>query len=109
MTSTAVDIETILLHCDLYEEIYMEAPKDLTIGSGKNLIIRKTIYGQVQSARTLYENLINVGKLIGFHKRKLDPFLWTMRKEKVNHMLIIRMYVDDCSINRKGINLSKFD
>jgi hypothetical protein len=65
------------------------------------LILRKTIYGLVQSARNFYEKLINLLKVIGFYGSKSDPCLWTMWDEKVNHMIIIGIYVDDCLIIRK--------
>jgi Reverse transcriptase (RNA-dependent DNA polymerase) len=51
MTSTVVDIETAFLHGDLDEEIYMDVPLGLTTGSNKKLLLRKAIYGLVQSAR----------------------------------------------------------
>jgi hypothetical protein len=78
MTCTVVDIETAFLHGDLDEEIYMEVPKGLEIENNKELMLRKTIYGLVQSARKFYEKLINVLKVIGFYGSKSDPCLWTM-------------------------------
>jgi hypothetical protein len=57
MTCTVVDIETALLHGDLDEEIYMEVSKGLEIEQNKNLILRKTIYGLVQSARKFMKSL----------------------------------------------------
>jgi hypothetical protein len=60
MTCTAVDIETALLHRDLDEEIYMQVPKGLKISNNKKIILRKYIYGLLQSARNFYEKLINV-------------------------------------------------
>jgi hypothetical protein len=76
----------------------MEVPKDLAIKDSKKLILRKTIYGLVQSTRMFYDKLINVLKVIGFHESKSDPCLWTMWDKKVNHMIIIGIYVDDCFI-----------
>jgi hypothetical protein len=97
MTCSVVDIETTFLHEGLDEEIYMEVPKGLEI-EDKKMILRKTIYGLVQSDRKFYEKLINVLKVIGFHGSKPDPCLWTMWDEKVNHMIIIGIYVNDCLI-----------
>jgi hypothetical protein len=102
MTSTVVDIETAFLHGDLDEEIYMEVPKGLEIEQNKKLMLKKTIYGLVQSARKLYEKLINVLKVIGFYASKSDPCSWTMWDEKVNHMIIIGICVDDCLIIGKN-------
>jgi hypothetical protein len=101
MTCSVVDIETAFLHGDLDEEIYMEVPKGLEIRHNKKMMLRKTIYGLVQSTRKFYEKLINVLKVIGFYGSKYDPCLWTMWDEKVNHMIIIGIYVADCLIIRK--------
>jgi hypothetical protein len=100
MTSTVIDIETAFLHGDLDEEIYMEVPKGLEIKHNKKLMLKKTIYGLVQSTRKFYQKLINVLKVIGFYGSKSDPFSWTMWDEKVNHMIIIGIYVDNCLIIR---------
>jgi hypothetical protein len=102
MTSTVVDIETAFLHGDLDEEIYMEVPKGLEIEHNKKLMLKNTIYGLVQSARKFYEKPINVLKVIGFYGSKSDPCLWTTWDEKVNHMIIIGIYVDDCLIIGKN-------
>jgi hypothetical protein len=101
-----VDVETALLHGDLDEEIYMKVPKGLETKNNKKLILRNTINGLVQSARKFYEELINVLKVIGFHGSKSDPCLWTMWDGKVNQMIIIGIYVDDCLIigMEKSIN-----
>jgi hypothetical protein len=101
MTCSVVDIETAFLHGDLDEEIYMEIPKGLAIKDNKKLILRKTIYGLVQSARNFHDKLINFLKIIGFHQSKSDPCLWTLWDEKVNHMIIIGIYVNDCLIIEK--------
>jgi hypothetical protein len=68
----------------------------LSIGPNKKLLLRKTIYGLVQSDKKFYEKLIDVLKVIGFEGSKFDPCLWTMWDSVVNHMLIIGIYVDDC-------------
>jgi hypothetical protein len=73
----------------------MEVPKGLEIEDNNKLILKKTIYGLVQSARKFCEKLINVLKVIGFHGSKSDSCLWTMWDEKVNHMIIIGIYVKD--------------
>jgi Reverse transcriptase (RNA-dependent DNA polymerase) len=75
MKLTVVDIETAFLHGNLDEEIYMDAPKGLLMESNKKLILRKKIYGLVQSARKFYEKLIEILKLIGFYESQSDPCL----------------------------------
>jgi hypothetical protein len=60
MTCLVVDIETAFLNWDLDEEIYMEVPTGLAIKDNKKLILRKTIYGLVQSARKFMRNLLMI-------------------------------------------------
>jgi hypothetical protein len=98
MTSTVVDIDTAFLHGNLDREIYMDVPMGLSIGPNKKILLRKTIYGLVQSARKFYDKLIDVLKVIGFEGSKSDPCLWTMRDSVLNHMLIIGIYFNDCLI-----------
>jgi hypothetical protein len=102
MTSTVVDIETAFLHGDLDEEIYMEVLEGLEIKHNKKLLLKKTIYGLIQIVRKFYENLFNVLKVIGYYGSKSDPCLWTMWDEKVNHMIIIGIYVEDYLIIGKN-------
>jgi hypothetical protein len=77
-TSTVVDIETAFLHANSDKEIYMDVPMDLSIDPNKKLLLRKTIYSLVQSARKFYVKLIDVLKVNGFEEIKSDPCLWTM-------------------------------
>jgi hypothetical protein len=56
MTCYMVDIESAFLHGNLDEEIYMEVPKGLEIEHNKKLILRKTTYGLVQSARKIMKS-----------------------------------------------------
>jgi hypothetical protein len=56
----------------------MEVPKGVEIKNNNKLILRKTIYGIVQSARKFYEKLINILKVIGFYGSKSVPCLLTM-------------------------------
>jgi hypothetical protein len=65
-------------------------------------MLRKAIYGLVQSDRKFYGKLINVLKVIRFYGSKSDPCLWTMWDEKVNHMIIIGIYIDNCLIIGKN-------
>jgi hypothetical protein len=67
----------------------------MTIGKNKKLTLLKSFYGLVLSARKFCKKLINVLKVIGFYGSKSDPCLWTMWDRKVNHMIIIGIYVDD--------------
>jgi Reverse transcriptase (RNA-dependent DNA polymerase) len=46
-----VDAETTILHGDLQEEIYMSVPEGMNQDSNTCLLLRKTIYGLIQSVR----------------------------------------------------------
>jgi hypothetical protein len=106
MTCIVFDIETSFLHGDFDEEVSIKVPKGITIGENKNSILRKTIYGLIQSARKFYEKLINVLKVIGFHGSKFDPCFWIMWVKKVNYMMIFGIYADDCLIIGKEENIA---
>jgi Reverse transcriptase (RNA-dependent DNA polymerase) len=80
----------------------MNVPMGLSTGPNKKLLLRKTIYGLVQSARKFYEKLIEVLKVIGFEASKSDPCLWTMWDSVMNHMLIVGIYINDFLDKWKG-------
>jgi hypothetical protein len=84
----------------------MDVPKGLSIVPNKKLLLRKSIYGLIQSTKKFYEKLIDVLKVIGFEGSKSDPCLWTMWDLVVNHMLIIGIYVNDCLIIGKKSSIS---
>jgi hypothetical protein len=55
----------------------MDVLPGLDVNDGQKLILSKTIYGLVQSAREFYKKLIEVIKVNGFIGRESDPCLWT--------------------------------
>jgi hypothetical protein len=91
-----VDVEAAFLHGDLDgREIYMDAPEGLNAKDGECVLLQKTIYGLVQSARQFYKKLAKILRLIlGFKGGYSDPCLMTRR----NHLgdVFIALYVDDC-------------
>jgi Reverse transcriptase (RNA-dependent DNA polymerase) len=46
-----IDVETTFLHGDLQEEIYMNIPEGMNSNHNDCLLLTKTTYGLVQSAR----------------------------------------------------------
>jgi hypothetical protein len=70
-----VDVETAFLHGDLQEEIYMNVPKGMNQDDNTCLLLKKTIYGLVQSAREFYNKLLSTLKSMGFTENKSDPCL----------------------------------
>jgi Reverse transcriptase (RNA-dependent DNA polymerase) len=75
LQASFVDVETAFLLGDLSEEIYMNIPEALNEDQDHFLLLKKTIYGLVQSAREFYRKLIQVLKCLGFIENKSDPCL----------------------------------
>jgi hypothetical protein len=75
LQASIVDIETEFLHGNLQEEIYMNVPKVMNQDDNTCLLLKKTIYGLVQSARELYNKLLSTLKSMGFTENEFDPCL----------------------------------
>ena len=88
------DIETAFLNGDLEEEIYKDCPEGMEHEDDECLLLLKTIYGLVQSARQYFKKFksVLVGKM-GFKQCPSDPCLF-MRKNELGIVLII-CHVDD--------------
>jgi hypothetical protein len=96
LQASIVDVETAFLHGDLQEEIYMNVHKGMSQDDNTFLLLKKTIYGLVQSAREFYNKLLSTLKSMGFTENKSDPCLLT---RCINcKVIIIRIYVDDCLV-----------
>jgi hypothetical protein len=54
----------------------MEIPSDMEVGKRKFLVLKKTIYGLVHSARRFYFRLFKALKSCGFTESLVDPCLW---------------------------------
>jgi Reverse transcriptase (RNA-dependent DNA polymerase) len=100
-----VDVETAFLHGELQEEIYMNIPEDMNSDSNSCLLLTKTIYGLVQSAREFYKKLISVLKSIGFKGNKSDPCL--LSKWNQDRILMIGIYVGDCLVVGKDMHIQE--
>jgi hypothetical protein len=77
LQASIVDVETAFLHGDLQEEIYMNFPKGMSQDDDNCLLLKKTIYGLVQSSREFYNKLLSTLKSMGFTENKSDPCLLT--------------------------------
>lgn len=90
-----VDVETAFLHGDLEGiEIYMDCPKGLKAEKDECLVLNKTIYGLVQSARQFFKKLKACLKDLGFKGGEVDPCL--MYKKTDKGRIYVAIYVDDC-------------
>jgi hypothetical protein len=64
LEDSIVDVETAFLYGELQEEIYMNIPESTSYDSKHILLLTKTTYEIVQSARELYETFMATLKLI---------------------------------------------
>jgi hypothetical protein len=96
LQASIADVETAFLHGDLQEEIYMSISEGMNQDSNTFLLLRKTIYGLVQSAREFYNKLLSTLKSMGFLKNKSDPCL--LSKCVDDSVVMIGIYVNYCLI-----------
>jgi hypothetical protein len=64
LEASFVNVETAFLHDELQEEIYKNIPEGMSYDSKHYLLLTKTIYGIVQSAREFYKEILSTLKLI---------------------------------------------
>ena len=95
LNAKIIDVETAFLHGDLEEEIYMNCPQGLDSDPNDCLLLKKSLYDLVQSARQFFKKLVAVLKSIGFMQSTADPCLM-VRNDKDLSLVIIANYVDDC-------------
>jgi Reverse transcriptase (RNA-dependent DNA polymerase) len=94
LNAKIVDVETAFLHGDLEEEIYMEVPEGYGLDKKENCVLLvKSIYGLVQSARMYFLKFMKVLRKIGFVGGYADPCLMVRRND--NGVVYIAIWVDD--------------
>ena len=100
-----IDVVTAFLHGELLEEIYMECPAGMEHTTNEVLLLEKSIYGLVQSARQFFKKLVTVLKEIGFVQNIADPcLLW--RKTETGYIAMV-IHVDDCFTIGNKIEIEK--
>jgi hypothetical protein len=87
-------VTTAFLNGELEEEIYMDCPDGMEHRANECLLLEKTIYGLVQSARQYFKKFsdILVSKM-NFSQCKSDPCMFIRRNNM--GICIILCYVDD--------------
>jgi hypothetical protein len=96
LEGSIVDVETEFLLGELQEEIYINVPEGMSYDSKHCLLLTKSIYGLVQSAREFYKKLMYTLKLTGFKGNKSD--LCLLSKWTQDGFIKIGIYVDDCLV-----------
>jgi hypothetical protein len=66
----------------------------MEVSDCKCLVLKKTIYGLVQSARQFYVKLVKALKSCEFTVSLVDPSLWV--KQSNTGIRMIAIYVDNC-------------
>ena len=72
----------------------MDCPEGIPHEKDECLMLKKTIYGLVQSARQIFKKLVSCLKALGFEGGIADPCLMTRRNKK--GIIFIGIYVDNC-------------
>ena len=91
-----IGIETAFLHNDLKETIFMEVAKGTEANKNECLILKRTIYCLVQSARGFYIKLVLSLKGCGFKGCPADPCLWI--KYSKFGIVMVAGYVYNCLV-----------
>lgn len=87
------DVKTAFLNGELQEDIYMYAPKGLTIDPGKVLKLKKALYGLKQAAKCWNDQFNKFMCKLGFVMSDNDTCLYVKKdKDKFVYLLL---YVDD--------------
>ena len=103
-----LDIETAFLHGDLEEELYMMTPEGLSEFLDENLdgqcvVLHKSIYGLVHSARQYWKKLRKHLKEMGFKICANDNCL--LKRESKDGTVFICLYVNDlmCTGDKEAV------
>jgi len=90
------DIDVAFLNGDLEEEIFMDCPKGLENEDDECLLLKRTIYGLVQSARMYNLKFRDILLKLGYKQCACEPCLFYRANELGVPMLV--SYVDDNAI-----------
>ena len=96
LKSKIIDVEVAFLNGDLEEEIYMTLPSGVTGALDECVLLLKSLYGLVQSARQFFKKLREVLLAIGFTQSQADPCLFSKLSD--TDKLFLAVYVDDCYV-----------
>ena len=87
------DVPAAFLKADIDRPVYMEAPPGMGVDKNHVLLLRKAVYGLVQSPRLFYRQFAKYLESIGFKRCVLDGCLFTKRTD--NKLQVLALHVDD--------------
>lgn len=101
------DAETVFLHGDLEEQIYMSIPEGLLVtpDEGDVLLLKKALYGLRQAPRCWFRKFGGFLRSLGFELSQADGSLFIAHKYQFVVYLIL--FVDDGLILRKSKKLNQ--
>ncbi|GKA76542.1 retrovirus-related pol polyprotein from transposon TNT 1-94 [Tanacetum coccineum] len=93
-----LDINNVVLHGDLHEEVYMTVPQGYTQKLPPNIVCKltKSLFGLKQANRQWFEKLTSFLLQLGFKKSYVDTSLFTITHQ--GSFTTILVYVDDILI-----------
>ena len=106
LKSRIIDIETAFLNGELEEEIYMDVPEGMEAEPDECLLLLKSLYGLVQSARQFFSKFREVLLRLGFSQSRSDPCLFS--KQINGSLLLVAIYVDDCYVIGNNPDIEQF-
>jgi len=93
-TSDQTDVFVAFLNTTLHETVYCMPPPPVVLPAGHAWLLRKSLYGLVQSPRGWYETLTSQLVTMGFRISSYDSCIYIHNTES----LIVSVHVDDIRI-----------
>jgi hypothetical protein len=106
LVSKIIDIEVAFLNGDLEELIYMNTPPGVEADDDECVLLQKSLYGLVQSARQFFKKFSAVLRQLGMTQSNIEPCVF--HQETHLGILIVAVYVDDCYVIGTDASLQKF-
>jgi Reverse transcriptase (RNA-dependent DNA polymerase) len=89
LQSIILDVEAAFLNGDLEEVIYMECPLGMEHEDDEVLLLKKLLYGLVQSARQFFKKYSTILKKIGFTQSYAEHVIMRKALRFLQYMLMI--------------------
>ena len=88
-----MDVKGAFLHCELYDDIYMQKPEGFQEDPSLVFRLNKSIYGLKQAPRAWYAKMDAFLLSIGFIRCKSYPNVYLHQHDGI--LQVIVLYVDD--------------
>lgn len=100
-----MDVKTIFLNGDIYEEVYMRQPNGFVVNGKENLVckLNKSLYSLKQASRQWYLKFDNIVTSLGFIENTVDQCIY--RKTSGRNFIFLVLYVDDILLASSDLGL----